>query len=164
MVLPQLYDNNNFIDICYNPKMRLIFVYPISSIHHLIDGDTVSVMLDRGFNDTKKISLRLIGLNAPETRTRRALEKKAGLLVKSVVAKWLEDNRDKKLFATSEAKPKYAGRAIGRMWADSEEDSLNTYLLTSGVVKVYTGGKREFTDEELTGIISKCKDVLANPK
>jgi len=143
--------------------MRIIFVYPISSIHHLIDGDTVSIILDRGFSDTKKISLRLIGLNAPESRTRRALEKEAGLLVKNIVGKWLEDNKDKQLFATSEAKPKYAGRAIGRMWADSEENSLNTYLLTAGVVKVYTGGKREFTDEELTVIISKCKDVLTDP-
>ena len=146
--------------------MRLRFIYPVKdNTHRIIDGDTIELMIDRGFSDTKKISLRLIGLNAPESRTRRALEKEAGLVVKSIVTKWIEDHIDKQFFATSEAKPKYAGRAVGKIWADSEtENCLNTHLLSLGVVKVYVGGKRNFTDEELNLIISKGNEFLSVPK
>lgn len=143
--------------------MKIRFLYPIKdNVHRIIDGDTISVLLDKGFNDNKTVSLRLIGLNAPESRTRRALEKEAGLLVKAVTTKWIDDRKDEQqLFATSEAKPKYANRAVGKIWGISEEsDCLNTYLLSKGVVKSYFGGKREFSDEELTVIISKCKEIL----
>jgi Kyanoviridae endonuclease len=145
--------------------MDLRFVYPIkNNIHRIIDGDTISVVLDRGFSDTKEISVRLIGLNAPETRTRRVLEKEAGLLVKAIVVRWLEEHMDKQLFATSEARPKYAGRTVGKVWAGSEsENCLNTHLLSLGVVKSYIGGKRNFSDEELGDIISKCKEFLSTP-
>jgi endonuclease YncB( thermonuclease family) len=143
--------------------MNLRFVYPIKdNIYRIIDGDTISVILDRGFRDTKEVSVRLIGLNAPESRTRRTLEKEAGLLVKAIVVKWLKDHKDKQLFATSEAKPKYAGRTVGRVWAGSEsENCLNTHLLSLGVVKIYIGGKRNFSDEELSEIISKSKEFLS---
>lgn len=142
--------------------MKLRFLYPIKdSIHRVIDGDTVEVVLDRGFNDTKKISVRLLGLNAPESRTRRALEKEAGLLVKQIVLKWFEVNGEAKLFATSEERPKYAGRAVGKIWAECEATGcLNTHLLSLGVVKVYEGGSRGFSEEELTEIISKSNEFL----
>ena len=146
--------------------MKLRFLYPVKdNTYRIIDGDTVSCILDKGFGDTKKVSIRLIGLNAPESRTRRALEKEAGLLVKRVVVQWFDGHKDKQLYATSEAKPKYAGRAVGKIWADSEEEHcLNTYLLEKGLVKAYLGGKRGFTDEELATIVSKCLDVLPAPK
>jgi len=141
--------------------VKHIFLYPIKdNTYRPIDGDTLSVLLDKGFGDTKTVSLRFNGLNAPESRTRRKLEKEAGLLVKSIVAKWLILNMDKQLYATSEVRPKYANRAIGRIWAGAEDNCLNNYLLDLKVVKTYSGGKRGFSDEELNEIISNCKSVL----
>lgn len=144
--------------------MALRFLYPVKdNQHRVIDGDTVSLLLDTGFNATQKISLRLIGLNAPESRTRNVLEKEAGLIVKKIVINWLATHRDKQLYATSEAKPKYAGRAVGKLWADSEtENCLNTHLISLGVVKIYTGGKRSFSDEELSNIIAEGNEFLNN--
>ena len=129
------------------------------------------------------VSLRLSGLNAPETRTRRLLEKQAGLLVKKIVAGWVEERKHLPSYATSESKPKYAGRIIGQFFSTPESispeeaeitglptsllispwpamESLNTFLLQLQIVKPYTGGKREFSDEELQAIITKCNGFL----
>jgi micrococcal nuclease len=141
--------------------MKLRFAFPLKdNTYRVIDGDTVEVVLDRGFNETKTVSLRFAGLNAPETRTRRELEKEAGLLVKDIVIKWLTDNTDKQFFCSSDEKPKFANRIIGSFWADNEENLLNSHLLTLGVVKPYNGGKRSFSDEELTSIIEAAKIFL----
>jgi len=151
-----------------------LFLYAIKdNIHRIIDGDTIEVMLDRGFNDKKeKLKLRFAGLNAPETRTRRLMEKEAGLLVKQVVANWIEARKDKQFYITSDSKPKYYSRTIGRFWTGPDdlldnfgkisafEDCLNTFLLDLKVVKPYSGGKRSFTDEELRIIIATCKNHL----
>jgi micrococcal nuclease len=139
-----------------------LFAFPLkNNTYRVIDGDTVEVVLDRGFFDQMTTSLRLGGLNAPESRTRRALEKKAGLLVKQVVIAWLEGRKDSHLYATSDQKPKYARRTIGRIWANNNSNCLNDYLLKLEIVKVYNGGTREkFTDEELGSIIERCEQEL----
>jgi endonuclease YncB( thermonuclease family) len=68
-----------------------LFACPLKkNTYRVIDGDTVEVLLDRGWWETKQTALRLWGLNAPESRTRRAEEKQAGLLVKDLVCRWLE--------------------------------------------------------------------------
>lgn len=148
--------------------MTRLFLYPLkNNSFRIIDGDTVEVLLDKGFADQKTVSLRFLGLNAPESKTRNKLEKEAGLLVKKVVKHWLDERKTGKIFyITSDEKPKYAGRTIGRFWASSipdsfKEDCLNDYLLKKEVVKPYTGGKRQFTGEELQKIIDNCKKLLS---
>jgi micrococcal nuclease len=50
----------------------------------VIDGDTIDVDIDLGFNVTlKNQRLRLYGINTPETRTRDLEEKARGLAAKS---------------------------------------------------------------------------------
>ena len=44
----------------------------------VIDGDTIDVMIDLGFDVWVKNRLRLEGIDAPETRTRDLEEKKLG--------------------------------------------------------------------------------------
>ena len=150
---------------------KSLFLYPLKlNTYRIIDGDTIEVLLDRGFNETKKVSVRFSGLNAPETRTKRLLEKEAGLLVKKVVECWVLARKDSTFYATSEEKPKYANRIVGKFWSVVTEgwpwqtglyDScLNDFLLTLQVVKPYAGGKREFSDEELQEIITKCNAHL----
>jgi hypothetical protein len=151
--------------------MKSLFLYPLKlNTHRIIDGDTIEVLLDRGFNETKKVSLRFSGLNAPETRTRRVLEKEAGLLVKKVVEHWILARKDATFYATSEERPKYANRIVGKFWSVVTKEwpwqtgifdyCLNDFLLELQVVKPYAGGKREFTDEELQEIIMKCNAFL----
>lgn len=151
---------------------KSLFIFPLrDNWHETIDGDTVKVEIDRGWSDRKSTSLRLAGLNAPEKRTSRALEKSAALLVTDLVKKWLADRQGKLFYATSDEKPKFDGRTIGRLYAEDPTyegpgllqgvDCLNAYLLGLKVVKPYDGGTRvPFTDEELNEIISICEKQL----
>ena len=144
--------------------MKRLFAFPLrKNEYRIIDGDTIEVMLDKGDNDYKLTKVRLNGLDSPESRTRRKLEKQAGLLVKQVVSVWLEKRKvDKCFYASSDEKPKYAHRRVGRIWADDESDCLNEYLLKLEIVKEYHGGTKEkYTDEELKVIIEKCKAELS---
>lgn len=53
------------------------------------DGDTVQVVLDLGRRLRCETDLRLLHWDAPETHTRRQLEKQAGLVVAAQVDLWL---------------------------------------------------------------------------
>jgi hypothetical protein len=61
--LPNVYDTNRWI----------------VTIEEVVDADTVHVLLDQGFDDYKKMTLRLDGIDAPEKSTPE------GQLVKHVI-------------------------------------------------------------------------------
>lgn len=145
------------------------FRWPLKNAdYRVIDGDTVEVLLDRGFKDDKTVSVRILGTDAPESNTRKnLLERAAGKLVTKVVKKWLAeqfqraDHEGLKFFASSESKPKYANRVIGRLWIGSLETELSVFLLTGGFVRPYMGGKRpKWESADLTAIIAQCKAYL----
>lgn len=50
-----------------------------AEITRVVDGDTVDAIVDLGFSIKFKERFRLLGINAPETRTRNKKEKAAGL-------------------------------------------------------------------------------------
>ena len=54
-------------------------------IRRVVDGDTVDVTLDLGFNILYNSRIRLLGINTPESRTRDLEEKKRGLAAKERV-------------------------------------------------------------------------------
>jgi micrococcal nuclease len=66
-------------------RLILMFEYPCI-IRKIIDGDTVDVDIDLGF-DTWLLNqrIRLYGIDTPESRTRDLEEKKFGLIAKKFV-------------------------------------------------------------------------------
>ena len=60
-------------------------------INRIVDGDTLDVMIDLGFNTHVKRRLRMYGINAPESRTRDLEEKARGLASKERLTEMLED-------------------------------------------------------------------------
>ena len=47
-----------------------MYTYFVSSVDRVVDGDTVDVIIDLGFDLTKKERVRLAGIDTPESRTR----------------------------------------------------------------------------------------------
>jgi len=47
-----------------------------AKVTRVVDGDTVDALVDLGFDTWKKVRIRMMGLNAPESRTRDLEEKK----------------------------------------------------------------------------------------
>ena len=69
-----------------------LFRFPVKDNDvRVIDGDTIKVLLDRGFGDRKLVSVRVFGTDAPESRTRQNLQERyAGKLVGLVSRRWFE--------------------------------------------------------------------------
>jgi len=56
----------------------MIYIYKAELIR-VVDGDTVELMIDQGFSQFTKQTMRLYGVDAPELRTKAGKEAKAWL-------------------------------------------------------------------------------------
>ena len=64
------------------------FVYKVTAIEKVVDGDTVDVVIDLGFDVRVSQRVRLLGIDTPESRTRDLEEKQFGLLSKKKLKQW----------------------------------------------------------------------------
>ena len=69
-----------------------MYEYKIKEVVKIVDGDTIDVNIDLGFNLTKKERVRVAGIDTPESRTSNAEEKIFGLEAKEHLWKnaWLD--------------------------------------------------------------------------
>jgi len=105
------------------------------------DGDTMTLLIDVGFNMFIKEKVRLIGLDVPELRTKNLKEKKLGYEVRDYVrGKVL----DKEVKVKTEKKGKF-GRYLATVYylQGDKYINLNTDLVKKGYARPYWGGKRE---------------------
>ena len=133
--------------------------YRVSSIDRVVDGDTIDVTFDLGFDLLKKERVRVAGVDTPEKRTRDKEEKKLGL----DATLWMEDKledakRDQKSIMIrteldKEATGKY-GRLLGWLYVGDDVVSLNEQMIAQGYAWPYDGGKKEKDLEELKAIRS----------
>ena len=121
-----------------------MYEYKIT-IDRWVDGDTVDVDIDLGFDIIlKKQRVRLHGINAPESRTRDLEEKEKGLAAKEFCKNFCKEGEPAILKTkTYDASGKY-GRILGEIWSAREfaDKSLNEYLIEKGHAVEYHGGKR----------------------
>ena len=94
--------------------------------------------VDLGFDTYKKIRIRLVGINTPESRTRNLEEKKRGLAAKQFVVDSLAKHKNK-FTLHSHGVGKY-GRCLGEIFL--KDTKLNDLLITEGHAVAYFGGKR----------------------
>ena len=112
-----------------------------ATVDRVIDGDTIDVTLDLGFDISYRGRIRFQGINAPESRTRDAVEKQAGLAAKRYVEDWTKGLENRVIIQTSlDDRGKY-GRILGRILND-EGECLNDEMVSLGHAKPYDGGKR----------------------
>jgi|TARA_R110000824_G_scaffold124996_5_gene283861 micrococcal nuclease len=112
-----------------------------ASVNRVVDGDTIDVTLDLGFDIQLKGRVRFAGVNAPESRTKDAVEKQAGLAAKRYVEDWISALESNVIIETSlDATGKY-GRILGRILND-DGDCLNDEMVSIGHATPYHGGKR----------------------
>lgn len=102
----------------------------------VVDGDTIDVDVDLGFQIRQKIRLRLAGIDTPEVR---GAEREAGLKSKDFVQKQLEAAGS--IFVETRKTGKY-GRYIAEVFYapanNQPERSLNQELLELGLAEVYS--------------------------
>jgi micrococcal nuclease len=123
------------------PKMSHLYYYKVKEIIKIVDGDTVDLGIDLGFDLTVKIRVRMAGINAWESRTRNLAEKKKGLAAKARLKEMCEESFAKgTLKICTKEKGKY-GRYLGVLYAGGK--SINDWLVKEGHAHVYGGGARK---------------------
>jgi micrococcal nuclease len=117
-----------------------------AKLDRVIDGDTIDVNIDLGFDISVKKRVRFSGINTPESRTRDLEEKKLGLAAKDRVQSILDENAS---FIVESKKIGKFGRVLGEIFINTvdtvkteEKVSLNELLKTEGHAVEYHGGKR----------------------
>ena len=126
-----------------------MYEYRIKCVDRIVDGDTIDVTLDLGFDILHKTRVRLYGINTPEKRTRDLEEKKRGYAASERLAELVDDvtttHGDELILKTKE-KGKY-GRYLGIIYRGDKRYndailSLNEQLVSEGHAVEYFGGKR----------------------
>ena len=119
-------------------------------VDRVVDGDTLDVTIDLGFKTWKYVSVRMEGINTPESRTRDLEEKKKGLAAKARLQEILDYNSNECVLKVSGV-GKF-GRAIASVYVDTlspasdkssmTEINVNKQLIEEGHAVAYDGGKR----------------------
>ena len=114
-----------------------------AQVRRVVDGDTVDVTIDCGFNIHIKERVRLSGIDTPECRTRDLEEKKRGLAAKARLEEILESFGKTIIIKTFIDKKSKYGRLLGRLYVRGQARSANTMLLEEGHAVEYFGGKKK---------------------
>tara|TARA_R100001463_G_scaffold22718_4_gene54464 strand:+ start:5096 stop:5482 length:387 start_codon:yes stop_codon:yes gene_type:complete len=121
-----------------------MYEYAIKEVLKVVDGDTIDVLIDLGFDLTKKERIRLAGIDTPESRTRNLEEKKMGLEAKEYLQNKLDNCKN--LRVKTEKDGKY-GRMLG--WLHGNDENINNIMVTEGYAWEYDGGTKEKSLEAL---------------
>lgn len=116
-----------------------MYEYNIKKVTKVVDGDTIDVDIDLGFNISYAQRVRLAGIDTPESRTKDAREKALGLEVKDKIKK-LIDSAKTVIIKTElpDSTEKY-GRILGWVYLDGAAKSLNEQLIDEGYAWGYMG-------------------------
>ena len=138
------------------PSRKSCYNFRVVKIDKVVDGDTIDVTIDLGFDLYKKERVRIAGVDTPEKRTRDLEEKALGLDATYWMKKQLEDTiaGDEELIIRTELKGgtgKY-GRLLGWLYVGDDTVSLNEQMITEGYAWSYDGGTKQKNIESLREI------------
>ena len=136
------------------PSRRSCYNFRVTEIVKVLDGDTIDVLIDLGFDLFKKERVRIAGVDTPEKRTKDLEEKALGIDATNWLKKKLEDtiagDGDELTIRTElvGGTGKY-GRLLGWLYINEDLISLNEQMITEGYAWPYDGGTKKKNFEEL---------------
>ena len=135
------------------PSRKSCYNFRVIKINRVVDGDTIDVTIDLGFDLYKKERVRVAGVDTPEKRTRNLEEKALGIDATVWLKSKLEETikGDEELIVRTELKGgvgKY-GRLLGWLYVGDSNISLNEQMITEGYAHAYDGGTKNMDLEAL---------------
>ena len=135
------------------PSRKSCYNFRVTKINRVVDGDTIDVTIDLGFDLHKKERVRVAGVDTPEKRTRNLEEKALGIDATAWLKTKLEETikGDEELLIRTELKGgvgKY-GRLLGWLYVGDSDVSLNEQMITEGYAHAYDGGTKNMDLEAL---------------
>ena len=138
------------------PSRKSCYNFRVTEITKVLDGDTIDVIIDLGFDLSKKERVRVACVDTPEKRTRNLEEKALGI----DATNWLKEKLEGAILGDDDliirtelvgGMGKY-GRLLGWLYIGDSPVSLNEQMITEGYAHAYDGGTKDMNLEALREI------------
>jgi micrococcal nuclease len=116
-----------------------VFEYYVKSVTKVVDGDTIDVVIDLGFDISFTSRVRLAGIDTPESRTRDLAEKALGLESKKYLADRIKAAKNVVIRTEKINSSEKFGRILGWLYLDGESNSINHEMIEKGYAWGYLG-------------------------
>ena len=116
-----------------------MFEYYVKKVTKIVDGDTIDVDIDLGFDISFSSRVRLAGIDTPESRTKDKAEKELGLQSKEYLAKHLKDAKSVVIKTEKINSTEKFGRVLGWVYINGDTVSLNDMMINDGYAWGYMG-------------------------
>ena len=113
-------------------------------VKRVVDGDTVDVVIDLGFDIHFATRVRLYGMDTPESRTRNKDEKVRGYMSKDFLEEWME--KDDVIIRTRRDKKGKFGRVLGEMIVRGE--NINKLMIKECLAVEYYGQSKDDIEKQ----------------
>jgi micrococcal nuclease len=116
-----------------------MFEYYVKSVDNVVDGDTIDVVIDLGFDILFQSRVRLAGIDTPESRTSDKAEKVLGLEAKEYLKKHIKAAKTVTIRTEKMDSSEKYGRILGWVYLDGESESINNKMIKDGYAWGYLG-------------------------
>jgi micrococcal nuclease len=119
-----------------------MYEYYVRKVENVVDGDTIDVLIDLGFDILFQSRVRLAGIDTPESRTRDLAEKKLGLESKEYLKKYLKDAKSVVIKTEKMNSTEKFGRVLGWLYINGDTVSVNDHMINDGYAWGYLGATK----------------------
>jgi micrococcal nuclease len=116
-----------------------MYEYFVKEVKNVVDGDTIDVVIDLGFDILFASRVRLAGIDTPESRTTDKAEKALGLEAKEYLKKQLKDAKSVVIRTEKMDSSEKYGRILGWVYVNGESESVNNKMINDGYAWGYLG-------------------------
>lgn len=134
-----------------------MYEYYVKKVENVVDGDTIDVTIDLGFDILFQSRVRLAGIDTPESRTKDLKEKALGLEAKEYLKKALKDAKSVIIKTEKMDSSEKYGRILGWVYINEDTISLNDMMINYGYAWGYLGDTKVKDFEALKKIRDKKK-------
>ena len=134
-----------------------MYEYHVKKVTNVVDGDTIDVEIDLGFDISFSSRVRLAGIDTPESRTTNKAEKVLGLEAKEYIKSKIKDAKDVVIKTEKMDSSEKYGRILGWLFLDGSKVSVNEQMIADGYAWGYLGDTKVKDFEALAKARSKKK-------
>ena len=116
-----------------------MYKYFVKEVTKVVDGDTIDVVIDLGFDIMFSSRVRLAGIDTPESRTTDKHEKALGLESKEYLKKNLKDAKSIVIKTEKMNSSEKYGRILGWLYINDDTESINDKMINDGYAWGYLG-------------------------
>ncbi len=116
-----------------------MYEYYVRKVENVVDGDTIDVLIDLGFDILFASRVRLAGIDTPESRTKDLAEKALGLEAKEYLKKALKDAKSVVIKTEKMNSSEKYGRILGWIYVNGDTESVNDKMINDGYAWGYMG-------------------------